>query len=30
MVRKGQVFAIPTNDMPAQSALIAALFGAAA
>ena len=30
MVRKGQIAAIPANDMPAQSAFIAALFGAAA
>ena len=30
MVRKGQVAAIPGNDMPAQAALIATLFGAAA
>jgi IS6 family transposase len=30
MVGKGQVSAIPANDMPAQSAFIAALFGAAA
>jgi transposase, IS6 family len=30
MVRKGQVSAIPANDMPAQSAFVAALYGAAA
>jgi transposase, IS6 family len=30
MVRKGQVSAIPANDMPAPSAFVAALFGAAA
>ncbi len=30
MVGKGQVAAIPANDMPAQSAFVAALFGAAA
>jgi IS6 family transposase len=30
MVRKGQVSAIPVNDMPAQSVFVAALFGAAA
>jgi IS6 family transposase len=30
MVRKGQVLAIPANDMGAQSAFVAALFGAAA
>jgi transposase-like protein len=30
MVGKGQVSAIPANDMPAQSAFVAALFGAAA
>lgn len=30
MVRKGQISAIPANDMPAQSAFVAALFSAAA
>ncbi len=30
MVRKGQVATVPANDMPAQSAFVAALFGAAA
>src|SRR3712207_566633 len=30
MVRKGQVSAAPANDMPAQSAFVTALFGAAA
>jgi hypothetical protein len=30
MVGKGQVAAIPANDMPAQRAFVAALFGAAA
>ncbi|MBK3804484.1 IS6 family transposase [Azospirillum brasilense] len=30
MVRKGQVAAIPTNDMPAQATFIATLFGVAA
>jgi transposase-like protein len=30
MVRKGQVSAIPADDMPAQAAFIATLFGAAA
>jgi transposase-like protein len=30
MVGKGQVSAIPANDMPAQGAFVAALFGAAA
>ncbi len=30
MVRKGQVAAIPANDMPAQATFIASLFGIAA
>jgi len=30
MVRKGQVAAIPANDMPAQATFIARLFGPAA
>ncbi|CAO3455064.1 Mobile element protein [Azospirillum largimobile] len=30
MVCKGQVAAIPANDMPAQAAFVAALFGVAA
>ena len=30
MVRKGQVLAVPANDMAAQSTFVAALFGAAA
>jgi IS6 family transposase len=30
MVSKGQVSAIPANDMPAQSAFVIALFGGAA
>jgi transposase-like protein len=30
MVRKGQVSAVPANDMGAQNAFVAALFGAAA
>ncbi len=30
MVRKGQVPAVPANDMPAQAAFIATLFGVAA
>ena len=30
MVGKGQVSAIPANNMPAQRAFVAALFGAAA
>jgi transposase, IS6 family len=30
MVRKGQVSAVPANDMAAQSAFVTALFGAAA
>ena len=30
MVGKGQISSIPANDMPAQSAFVAALFGAAA
>ncbi|TWA70038.1 DDE superfamily endonuclease [Azospirillum brasilense] len=30
MVRKGQVAAIPANDMPAQATFIATLFGVAA
>ena len=30
MVLKGQISAIPANDMPAQSAFVAALFSAAA
>ncbi|MCM8735201.1 hypothetical protein M5E06_13510 [Azospirillum sp. A1-3] len=30
MVRKGQIAAMPVNDMPAQATFIAHLFGAAA
>jgi hypothetical protein len=30
MARKGQASAVPANDMPAQSAFVTALFGAAA
>ncbi|MCM8735324.1 IS6 family transposase [Azospirillum sp. A1-3] len=30
MVRKGQVAALPTNDMPTQAAFVASLFGVAA
>lgn len=30
MVRKGQVAAIPADDMPAQATFIATLFGVAA